>query len=100
LLSAVTFGALIGGIDNLRRLSVAIALELAGAVVAGALFVWRHRLLAYPMLALELFARPVFALSVVTSTRSAHSPHRTSLLSRSRSSSTRCSADRPSKPGC
>jgi DHA2 family multidrug resistance protein-like MFS transporter len=66
-LSAVTFGALISGIDNLRRLSVAIALELAGAVVAGALFVWRQRLLAYPMLALELFARPVFALSVVTS---------------------------------
>jgi DHA2 family multidrug resistance protein-like MFS transporter len=66
-LSEVTFGALISGIDNLRRLSVAIALELAGAVVAGALFVGRQRLLAYPMLALELFARPVFALSVVTS---------------------------------
>jgi MFS transporter, DHA2 family, multidrug resistance protein len=41
--------------------------ELAGAAVAGALFVWRQRLLAYPMLALELFARPVFALSVVNS---------------------------------
>jgi MFS transporter, DHA2 family, multidrug resistance protein len=67
LLSAVTFGALISGIDNLRRVSVAVALELTGAAVAGALFVWRQRLLAYPMLALELFARPVFTLSVVTS---------------------------------
>jgi MFS transporter, DHA2 family, multidrug resistance protein len=67
LLSALTFGALIIGVDNLRRLSVSVAFELAGAFVAGALFVWRQRLLAYPMLALELFARPVFALSVVSS---------------------------------
>jgi len=67
LLSALTFGALIIGVDNLRRLSVSVAFELAGAAVAGALFVWRQRMLAYPMLALELFARPVFALSVVSS---------------------------------
>jgi len=67
LLSAATFGALIIGIDNLRRLSMPVAFELAGAAVAGALFVWRQRMLAYPMLALELFARPVFALSVVGS---------------------------------
>jgi MFS family permease len=67
LLSALTLGALIIGIDDLRRLTVAVALELAGAAVAGALFVWRQRLLAYPMLALELFARPVFALSVASS---------------------------------
>src|SRR5271166_5578934 len=66
-LSAATFGALIIGIDNLRRLSMAVAFELAGAAVAGALFIWRQRMLAYPMLALELFARPVFALSVVGS---------------------------------
>jgi len=67
LLSASTFGALIIGIDDLRRLTVAVAFELAGAAVAGALFAWRQRLLAYPMLALEFFARPVFALSVVSS---------------------------------
>jgi DHA2 family multidrug resistance protein-like MFS transporter len=67
LLSAATFGALIIGIDNLRRLSTGVAFELVGAAVAGALFVWRQRLLAYPMLAIELFARPVFALSVVGS---------------------------------
>src|SRR5271165_7439715 len=34
LLSAATFGALIIGIDNLRRLSVAVAFALAGAAVA------------------------------------------------------------------
>jgi MFS transporter, DHA2 family, multidrug resistance protein len=67
LLSAATFGALIVGIDNLRRLSIAVAFEWAVAVVAGALFIWRQRVLAWPMLAVELFARPVFALSVVSS---------------------------------
>jgi DHA2 family multidrug resistance protein-like MFS transporter len=67
LLSTATFGALIIGIDNLRRLTVSVVFELAGAAVAGVLFVWRQRMLAYPMLALELFARPVFALSVVSS---------------------------------
>ena len=67
LLSAATFGMLITGIDNLRRLSIFVALELAAAAVAGALFVWRQLLLPYPMLAVELFARPVFALSVATS---------------------------------
>jgi MFS transporter, DHA2 family, multidrug resistance protein len=66
-LSAATFGTLIVGIDNLRRLSVAVVFELAGAAVAGAAFVLRQRLLAYPMLALELFAQPVFALSVMGS---------------------------------
>ena len=66
-MSAATFGMLITGIDNLRRLSVFVALELSGAAVAAALFVWRQLLLPYPMLAVELFARPVFALSVVTS---------------------------------
>jgi MFS transporter, DHA2 family, multidrug resistance protein len=67
LLSTATFGALIIGIDNLRRLTVSVAFELAGAAVAGVLFVWRQRMLAYPMLALELFTAPVFALSVVSS---------------------------------
>jgi len=66
-LSAATFGALITGIDNLRRLSSVVVFQLAGAAVGGALFVWRQRLLAYPMLALGLFARPVFALSVMGS---------------------------------
>lgn len=67
LMSAATFGMLISGIDNLRRLSSFVALELAGAVIAGALFVWRQLLLPYPMLAVGLFAQPVFALSIVAS---------------------------------
>ena len=36
-MSAATFGMLITGIDNLRRLSVFVALELSGAAVAAAL---------------------------------------------------------------
>lgn len=67
LLSAATFGALIVGVDNLRRVSPSVAIELAVAAVAGVIFVWRQRLLAYPMLAIDLFTRPVFTLSVVTS---------------------------------
>ena len=66
-LSAATFGALIVGIDNLRRLSVTVLIEWVSAAVGGALFVWRQRVLAYQMLAVELFARPVFALSVISS---------------------------------
>ena len=65
-LSAATFGALIVGIDNFRRLSVTVLFEWVSAVVAG-LFVWRQRVLAYPMLAVELFAQPVLALSVASS---------------------------------
>jgi hypothetical protein len=45
----------------------ACARRVRAAAVAGALFVWRQLLLPYPMLAVELFARPVFALSVATS---------------------------------
>ena len=58
---------MIVGIDNLRRLSVTVLIEWVSAAVGGALFVWRQRVLAYPMLAVELFARPVFALSVISS---------------------------------
>jgi DHA2 family multidrug resistance protein-like MFS transporter len=57
-MSAATFGMLIAGIDNLRRLSVFVALELSGAAVAAALFVWRQLLLPYPMLAVELRGSP------------------------------------------
>ena len=48
MLSTATFGALIIGIDNLRRLTVSVAFELAGAAVAGALFVWRQRTAGLP----------------------------------------------------
>jgi DHA2 family multidrug resistance protein-like MFS transporter len=66
-LSALFFGLLVTGIDDLRALSGLVAAELSGAAIAGGLFVLRQALLAYPMLAVNLFKRPVFALSVVTS---------------------------------
>ena len=67
LLSAGLFGLLMIGIDNLRGLSWSVPVELAGALIFGGLFVFRQSLLPYPMLAVGLFKRPVFALSVVTS---------------------------------
>ncbi|HEV2302002.1 MAG TPA: MFS transporter [Stellaceae bacterium] len=66
-LSALLFGLSMTGIDNLHALSWTVAAELAGAAAAGGLFVFRPLLLPYPMLAVGLFKRPVFALSVVTS---------------------------------
>ena len=65
-LSAATFGALIIGIDNLRRLSVSVAFEL-GVRWSQVRSSSGASALAYPMLALELLARPVFALSVLGS---------------------------------
>src|SRR5579875_523053 len=67
MLSALFFGLLVTGIDNLRALSGLVAAELAGAAIAGGLFIIRQLLLPYPMLAVDLFRRPVFALSVLTS---------------------------------
>jgi DHA2 family multidrug resistance protein-like MFS transporter len=66
-LSALLFGLLMVGIDNLRALSWLVPAELAAALLFGGLFVFRQLLLPYPMLAVGLFKRPVFALSVVTS---------------------------------
>jgi DHA2 family multidrug resistance protein-like MFS transporter len=66
-MSAAFFGLLVSGIDELRTLSGFVAAVLGGALVAGALFVTRQLLLPYPMLAVGLFKRPVFALSVATS---------------------------------
>ncbi|HJU20502.1 MAG TPA: MFS transporter [Stellaceae bacterium] len=66
-LSALFFGLLVTGIDNLQSLSGLVAAELAGAALTGGLFVVRQLLLPYPMLAVGLFKRPVFALSVLTS---------------------------------
>jgi len=66
-LSALFFGLLVTGIDDLGALSGVVAAELAGAVIAGGLFAVRQLLLPYPMLAVDLFKRPVFALSVLTS---------------------------------
>ena len=49
-----------------RTLEVS-ALELAACAVVGTLFVRRQRVLAAPMLPVDLFRRPVFALTVATS---------------------------------
>jgi DHA2 family multidrug resistance protein-like MFS transporter len=66
-LSALFFGLLVTGIDDLRAVSGLVAAELCGAAITGGLFAIRQLLLPYPMLAVGLFRRPVFALSVLTS---------------------------------
>lgn len=70
--SAFTFGLLVITIDGFghgtsRTISL---LELAGFLVAATLFIRRQRALAVPMLALDLFKRPVFSLSVTASVTS------------------------------
>lgn len=70
LLSGLTFGLLIYGVDGLgqgRRLPLMLGV-LAAALVFGVLFVRRQKALATPMLPIDLFRRPVFALSVLSST--------------------------------
>jgi DHA2 family multidrug resistance protein-like MFS transporter len=70
IVSALGFGSLIYGIDGFARhesLTV-IALEIGISLASGVVFVRRQRRLAAPMLALDLFAKPVFALASVTST--------------------------------
>jgi DHA2 family multidrug resistance protein-like MFS transporter len=68
--SALGFGSLIYGIDGFARREsiVFIALELALSVACGFVFVRRQVRLPAPMLAVDLFAKPVFALASVTST--------------------------------
>jgi DHA2 family multidrug resistance protein-like MFS transporter len=70
LLSALGFGSLIFGIDGFARHEppAFIALEIALGLVCGAIFVHRQLHLKAPMLAIELFAKPVFALASATST--------------------------------
>jgi len=68
-LNAVTLALLVTGIDRLgdpRGLTIAFA-ELAGALVVGAVFVWRQLGLPQPILPIDLLRRPVFALSLATS---------------------------------
>jgi DHA2 family multidrug resistance protein-like MFS transporter len=70
ILSGVTFGLLIYGIDGVAHghsWPVVVA-ELAAALVLGALFVRRQLKLAEPMMPVDVFARPIFALSITAST--------------------------------
>jgi DHA2 family multidrug resistance protein-like MFS transporter len=68
--SALGFGCIIYGIDGFARHDslLAIAFEIAAGVAAGLFFVRRQLRLATPMLAVDLFANPTFALASVTST--------------------------------
>jgi DHA2 family multidrug resistance protein-like MFS transporter len=68
IMSGFTFGLLIFGIDGIahgHRLVVILA-ELGGAALLGALFIWRQTRLADPMMPVDIFKRPIFALSIST----------------------------------
>ncbi len=68
-LSAATVTLLVRGVDgigNLGNMST-VAAELAGAAIFGVLMVRRQIGLEIPMLAIDLFQRPIFALSVSAS---------------------------------
>lgn len=69
-LSGITFGLLIFGIDGMAHghAPVVIVAELGGALAMGTLFVWRQSRLTEPMMPIDVFRRPVFALSISAST--------------------------------
>jgi DHA2 family multidrug resistance protein-like MFS transporter len=68
-LCALMFGSLISGINGLGhgQSAIAVAGEFAGAIAAGYLLIRRQASQAMPLLPIDLFRRPVFALSVTTS---------------------------------
>jgi DHA2 family multidrug resistance protein-like MFS transporter len=68
-LSAVMFGALISGINGLGHHQAVpyVVAEFAGALASGYLLVRRQISQVLPLLPVDLFRRPVFALSVTTS---------------------------------
>jgi DHA2 family multidrug resistance protein-like MFS transporter len=65
-MSGITFGLLIFGIDGIAHGHPwpVIVTEMAIAALLGTLFVWRQTKLADPMMPIEIFKRPVFALSI------------------------------------
>lgn len=69
ILNAATFGLLLVGLDGIGHGQAAqwVAAELVGGTVAGVVFIRRQRRMAAPMLPVDLFRTPVFALSVATS---------------------------------
>ena len=69
ILNAATVTLLIRGIDgigNLERMPV-VAAQLIGSAIFGVLLVRRQLSLPIPMLATDLFKRPIFSLSVASS---------------------------------
>jgi DHA2 family multidrug resistance protein-like MFS transporter len=69
-LNAIALGTFIPGLDGIGRgqSKTAIGAELAVGIVVGTIFVRRQLTLRAPMLPVDLFRRPVFALSVATAT--------------------------------
>jgi DHA2 family multidrug resistance protein-like MFS transporter len=69
LLNAAAFGLLVFGIGEIAHSAsrFVVLLVLAGAAAAGAALVRRQRSLPAPMLPLDLYRRPMFALSSLTS---------------------------------
>jgi DHA2 family multidrug resistance protein-like MFS transporter len=67
-LNAVALGTFIPGLDGIGRgqSRAMILLELAVGIVVGTIFLRRQLTLRAPMLPVDLFRRPVFALSVAT----------------------------------
>src|SRR3954466_5556922 len=68
ILSGVTFGLLIFGIDGIAHAHqpMMIVAELGGAGLLGFLFVRRQTRLGDPMMPVDMFKRPIFALSIPT----------------------------------
>jgi DHA2 family multidrug resistance protein-like MFS transporter len=68
LLNAIALGLFIPGLDGIGRgqTPLTILLELAIGTVVGTIFVRRQLTLRAPMLPVDLFRRPVFALSVAS----------------------------------
>jgi DHA2 family multidrug resistance protein-like MFS transporter len=69
-LNAIALGTFITGLDGIGRAqsTTMILVELAIGVIVGTIFVRRQLTLRAPMLPVDLFRRPVFALSVATAT--------------------------------
>jgi MFS transporter, DHA2 family, multidrug resistance protein len=67
-LNAIALGSFIPGLDGIGRAGSNLLglAEMAIGVVVGAIFVRRQGTLRAPMLPVDLFRRPVFALSVAT----------------------------------
>jgi DHA2 family multidrug resistance protein-like MFS transporter len=68
LLNAIALGTIIPGLDGIGRgqSTILTVTELAVGVIVGTIFVRRQLTLRAPMLPVDLFRRPVFALSVAT----------------------------------
>jgi DHA2 family multidrug resistance protein-like MFS transporter len=67
-LNAITFGLFITALDGIGRGqgSTTVLVEFMISIIVGWFFVTRQYTLAAPMLPVDLFRRPVFALSVAT----------------------------------